>query len=65
MLGFNPFHTAYTGQFCMDDADGCEETECFPGVECTDVVAPGIGATCSQCPIGYIGDGQKCIGIYA
>ena len=48
----------------MEDADGCEETDCFPGVLCTDVEAPGVGALCGPCPPGYVKDGQKCLGLH-
>ena len=44
------------------DVDGCMEITCFMGVECTDVMAPGVGATCGVCPDGYLGDGDKCEG---
>ena len=47
----------------MEDADGCQETECFPGVVCMDVPAPGVGALCGACPQGYVGDGGKCLGL--
>ena len=59
-------YVAYSGQFCEDDADGCSEIECFDGVVCIDVKAPGFGASCGggQCPQGYTGDGQKCLGLY-
>ena len=30
-----------------------------------DVPAPGIGAVCGACPLGYTGDGLKCYGIIA
>ena len=55
-------HTAWTGQFCEEDIDGCSVVSCFEGVQCTDVQAPGIGATCGPCPTGYTGDGVKCSG---
>ena len=54
---------AYTGRFCDEDLDGCTELICFAGVECTDVPAPGMGATCGPCPAGYSGDGLNCIGM--
>ena len=53
---------AYSGQFCERDTDGCSEIQCFEGVQCTDVPAPGVGAYCGSCPTGYTGDGFKCIG---
>ena len=55
-------HIAYSGRFCGDDANGCSEIQCFDGVECIDVQAPGHGAACGPCPTGYIGDGEKCLG---
>ena len=45
------------------DVDGCLESACVDGVECIDVPAPGIGATCNgTCPEGYAADGVKCAG---
>ncbi len=35
---------------------------CFEGVSCVDIPAPGSGAICGDCPSGYDGDGEKCIG---
>ena len=37
--------------------------ECFEGVECLDVPAPGTGAMCAACPTGYSGDGLNCVGM--
>ena len=34
------------------DVDGCTEIQCFEGVECIDVIAPGVGAECGPCPDG-------------
>ena len=42
--------------------NGCTEIECFSGVECFDVPAPGVGAMCGPCSTGFIGDGEKCSG---
>lgn len=56
------YHTAYSGQFCESEADGCSEIQCFEGVACIDVKAPGDGANCGPCPMGFTGDGYKCIG---
>ena len=44
------------------DTDGCADFDCFEGVECEDVPAPGVGAVCGPCPDGYHGDGAKCVG---
>ena len=54
----------YDGLFCDNDIDGCLETSCIEGVECEDVPAPGVGATCGDCPEGYNAsdDGLKCDG---
>ena len=54
--------TAYNGSLCEADADGCLEENCYTGVNCTDVVAPGVGANCSNCPTGLTGDGATCTG---
>ena len=53
---------AYEGRFCADDSDGCTGVICFEEVTCVDVPAPGVGAMCGPCPVGYFGDGQKCDG---
>ena len=53
---------AYGGEFCEEDRNGCSEIQCFEGVECLDVPAPGVGAMCGACPEGYTGDGEKCFG---
>ena len=54
--------SAFDGTFCEEDRNGCSEIECFEGVECMDVPAPGVGAVCGSCPPGYTGDAQKCYG---
>ena len=54
--------TAYDGQFCEKDRNGCAEASCYHGIQCYDVPAPGVGITCGACPSGYSGDGQNCIG---
>ncbi|XP_019849594.1 PREDICTED: IgGFc-binding protein-like [Amphimedon queenslandica] len=51
---------AYKGDYCEDDFDGCTEVSCFNDATCTDVPAPGTGATCPPCPSGYTGDGLIC-----
>ena len=56
------FFAAYGGEFCEEDRNGCSEIQCFEGVECLDVPAPGVGAMCGDCPDGYTGDGEKCFG---
>ncbi|KAK3262228.1 hypothetical protein CYMTET_28902, partial [Cymbomonas tetramitiformis] len=49
-----------TGETACVEIDGCALAPCFPGVECTDISAPGVGAVCSACPKGYLGDGRSC-----
>lgn len=44
--------------------DACLDLTCFPGVECTDIPAPGVGANCGDCPPGLTGDGSTCDGTY-
>ena len=58
-----PF-TAYTGATCSEDRNGCAEIECFEGVKCFDVPAPGVGAECGPCGTGFTGDGLKCTGMF-
>ena len=53
---------AYSGDTCSEDRNGCAEIECFSGVECFDVPAPGEGAMCGPCSTGFTGDGVKCSG---
>ena len=55
--------SAWNGRFCEEDTDGCLLSTCAAEVSCTDIPAPGTGATCGPCPDGYSGDGQDCIGI--
>lgn len=57
-------YSAWEGRYCEIDVDGCIESPCFPEVECLDSVAPLVGATCADCPLGYNGDGKKCTGNY-
>ena len=52
----------WEGTYCEVDTDGCADFDCFEGVECEDVSAPGVGAVCRPCPDGYHGDGAKCAG---
>lgn len=54
---------AWEGRFCEEDANGCAETSCYEGVECMDIMAPGVGAMCGPCPMGLEGDGIKCTDI--
>ena len=55
---------AFSGTYCEEDRNGCSEIQCFDGVECMDVPAPGVGAECGSCPHGYTGDAMKCYGKY-
>ncbi|KAK3273407.1 hypothetical protein CYMTET_18347 [Cymbomonas tetramitiformis] len=56
--------TGYSGSGFVgcEEVDGCAVTAsapngpCFPGVQCTDVPAPGLGFACGPCPEGYIGE---------
>ena len=45
------------------DIDGCAANPCPPGVECTDVPAPGEGHACGGCPPGTESSGADCIDI--
>lgn len=62
-VNFTYFHIAFDGDTCSEDKNGCSEIECFRGVECQDIPAPGVGAVCGACPTGFTGDGLKCSGI--
>ena len=54
--------TAYDGEFCQNDADGCEIISCLEGQQCMDNPEPLVGAECA-CPAGYIeGNESKCVG---
>ena len=55
-------YSAWVGDYCEEDLDGCSEFSCFPGVQCFDVPAPGSGAVCGPCPMGYVKDEEKCAG---
>ena len=63
-LDLSFLYAAYDGQFCENDRNGCAEFSCYPGVQCYDVPAPGVGIRCGPCPAGYIGDGLKCTGLF-
>jgi hypothetical protein len=54
-----PGGTTGDGVVCTE-VDGCAVSPCFPGVDCTDVPAPGEGAVCGRCPAGTSGDGFNC-----
>ena len=56
------FLKAYSGDTCSEDMNGCVEIQCFEGVDCFDIPAPGTGAQCGPCPTGFTGDGLKCTG---
>ena len=59
---FMPFFTGYDGEFCQNDANGCEAITCLEGQQCFDYPAPLVGAECT-CPEGSIADSDsKCIG---
>ena len=58
------YHSAYSGQFCEKDRDGCAEESCYNGVQCYDIPAPGVGRRCGPCPLGYTGDGITCNGVW-
>ena len=62
MITYHFTSPAYGGQFCEEDQNGCSKIECFQGVACFDVPAPGVGAVCGPCPDGFTGDGEKCSG---
>ena len=56
------FLTGYDGEFCQNDADGCDIVSCLEGQQCFDYPAPLVGAECS-CPSGYAaGNDSKCVG---
>ncbi|XP_077993986.1 uncharacterized protein LOC144447778 [Glandiceps talaboti] len=52
--------TAYTGDHCEEDYEGCLDDPCYPGVLCFDNIAPESGARCGPCPDGLVGNGFKC-----
>jgi hypothetical protein len=52
--------SGWEGEACDTDIMGCSEDTCFPGVSCYDVIAPGTGFVCGDCPEGMSGDGQSC-----
>ncbi|XP_065939071.1 uncharacterized protein [Magallana gigas] len=57
--------TGYTGPFCERDEDGCADNPCWPGVDCTDVLARDLSTTpagfkCGSCPTHLEGDGISC-----
>ncbi|XP_067850812.1 mucin-like protein [Heptranchias perlo] len=51
---------AYTGDYCTEDFDACQDNQCFLNDTCKDQPAPLEGYTCDPCPDNLIGDGLKC-----
>ena len=52
----------YDGEFCQNDADGCDLISCLDGQQCYDYPAPQVGAKC-VCPDDYATDSDsKCVG---
>lgn len=61
--------TGYAGTYCENDEDGCADRPCWPGVDCTDVLARDLsttpaGYTCGSCPTHLDGNGITCTGRY-
>ncbi|KAJ8029879.1 Fibrillin-1 [Holothuria leucospilota] len=52
--------SGWTGDFCEDDLDACEDNPCYPGVLCIDERPPSENATCGECPENLEGDGFQC-----
>ncbi|XP_061188930.1 uncharacterized protein LOC133197100 [Saccostrea echinata] len=55
----------YTGQDCENDIDGCAQSPCAQGRNCTDLTpeeerVQGRGYNCSDCPTGYFLSDNKC-----
>ncbi|XP_061188954.1 fibrillin-2-like [Saccostrea echinata] len=55
----------YSGQDCENDTDGCAQSPCAQGRDCTDLTPEeerlrGRGYSCSDCPAGYFLDVDKC-----
>uniref|UniRef100_H2ZSP4 Uncharacterized protein n=1 Tax=Latimeria chalumnae TaxID=7897 RepID=H2ZSP4_LATCH len=51
---------AYTGEYCEDDLDACQDNPCFRNDSCKDYKAPEEGYSCGPCPEGLSGDGKIC-----
>ncbi|XP_059507120.1 mucin-4-like isoform X2 [Stegostoma tigrinum] len=51
---------AYTGDYCTEDFDACQDNQCFLNDTCKDQPAPLEGYTCDPCPDNLKGDGIKC-----
>ncbi|GCC16557.1 hypothetical protein chiPu_0020337, partial [Chiloscyllium punctatum] len=51
---------AYTGDYCTEDFDACQDNQCFLNDTCKDQPAPLEGYTCDPCPDNLEGDGIKC-----
>ncbi|XP_077996691.1 uncharacterized protein LOC144449999 [Glandiceps talaboti] len=54
---------AYSGDFCDNDYDACQDDPCYHDVTCTDLPAPKTGYECGDCPSGLTGDGEKCFDV--
>jgi len=56
-----------TGDHCDEDFDGCADSPCFVGTNCTDLVPSdevqfNRTYNCSDCPSGYEEDEGTCSG---
>ena len=57
----------FAGESCSEDFDGCEDTPCTAGTNCTDLSPTqeetlGTPFNCSQCPQGYEDNDGICVG---
>ena len=59
----------FVGGSCNRDFDGCADSPCTAGTNCTDLSPAdeqmyGTAFNCSQCPKGYEENDGICIGMY-
>lgn len=57
------FFSAWTGDFCTVDLNGCSQIHCFEGSQCSDIAAPQAGHMCEPCPPGFLQELEKCAGM--
>ena len=59
----------FVGESCEEDFDGCADSSCTAGTNCTDLTpqqeaVSGRAFNCSACPGGYEEDDGVCVGTY-
>ena len=69
LYSFYNKQSSSSGEACDEDFDGCEDSPCTAGTNCTDMSpsqedALGTAFNCSECPLGYKDNDGICVGTY-